>query len=117
MSPRWGGAARGSTGVELAFGMPALRLRLARRQPGDDATLLLGAEARPVRDFRDRSGTALAEMRGGIERADADAGRDRRSLAHFFCGAGGAGVLWAPAGGAGGGSSRSSILVRSAPAL
>src|SRR5260370_33380600 len=117
MSARRGAAAAGSTGVEAAFGMPALRLRLARRQLGDDAMFLLGAEPRPVRDFRDRTGTASAEMRDGIERADADAGRDRRSLAHFFCGAGGAGVLWAPAGGAGGASSRSSILVRSAPAL
>jgi hypothetical protein len=54
--------------------MPALRLRLARRQLGDDAMFLLGAEARPVRDFRDRTGTASAEMRDGVERADADAG-------------------------------------------
>src|SRR5260370_30556374 len=114
MSARWGAAAAGSTGVEPAFGMPALRLRLARRQLGDDAMFLLGAEARPVRDFRDRTGTASAEMRDGVERADADAGRDRRSLAHFFCGAG---VLCAPAGGAGGGSSRSSLFGPDAPAL
>src|SRR5215468_3404083 len=107
----------GSTGREAALGMPAPRLRPARGQCGDDASLLLGAEPRPFGDFRDGARAADAEVRHGVERADTDAGRNRRSLAHGFFWSGAAGVLCAPAGGAGGGSSRSSILVRMAVAL
>lgn len=69
-----------------------------------------------MRDLLDGARTAEAVVGHGVERADADAGRDGRVLAHGFFGAGGTGVLWA-AGGAGGGSSKSTILVRMAVAL
>src|SRR5689334_10558251 len=114
---KWGPTGPGSTGGEAAFGMPAPRWRPSVRQLRDDAPLLVGAEARPLRDLLDGARTAEAVVGHGVERADADAGRDGCVLAHGFFGAGGTGALWAPAGGAGGGSSKSSILERMAVAL
>lgn len=70
-----------------------------------------------MRDLLDGARAAEAVVAQGVERADADAGRDGRVLGHGFFGAGCTGVLWAPAGGAGGGSSKSSILVRMAVPL
>src|ERR1700676_1582881 len=69
--PKWGAAAPGSTGVEPARGMPALRLLLPLARLHQHATLLMGAETRPLRDLLDGAPAASAEMAHGVERADA----------------------------------------------
>lgn len=98
--------------------MAALQTRPSAGQLRQDAALFLRVETGPAGDFLDAAQAAAAERGRGIERADANAGRDRRGRAHLVFGTDCGALLGPLADFSGaGGSRKSSSLLRIALAL